>query len=110
MLSFVHHNRNLITNYFSLISNPKYIAAEVKVKLISLMDLHSSIKYKEIFVLQLHTPSQVTEMNCFFQILKEEESYSHITHKLEQSLTKLWSSSFGALRMCLLLVCIFTQC
>lgn len=30
------------------------------------MDLHSSMKYKEIFVLQLHTPSQVAEMNYFF--------------------------------------------
>lgn len=31
------------------------------------------------------------------QVSKEEESCRHITHMLEQSLTKLWSSSFGAL-------------
>lgn len=64
------------------------------------MDLHSLIKYKDIFVLHLHTPSQLAEMKCFFQVLKEENSCRHTTHKLEQSLTKLWSPSFGAFSLC----------
>lgn len=70
------------------------------------MDLNFKIKYTESFVLQLHTPSQLAEMNYLFQVLKEEESCRHITHKLGKSLTKLRSSSFGEQKI---LVCIFIQ-